>query len=188
MAVNYSIALMSNPVKPEDGKKAYACAQYTTKLSLKALSQRISLQTTLTRADVYAVIVAAVDNVILALREGNLIELGELGTFRLSLMSTGAASVKEFTTKNIIGAKVLFSPGEDLRNFEGLEFELVPSRAMQVKMKQALKNGEVLGGTDDDEENDAPTTDGSGDETETGGSTDTGNDDGNDEGGDDFGV
>lgn len=187
MAVNYSIVLKSNPAKPEDGKKAYACAQYTTKLSLKSLCQRISLQTTLTRADVYAVIVAAVDNVILALREGNLIEFGELGTFRLSLMSTGAASVKEFSAKNIIGAKVLFSPGEDLRNFEGMEFELVPSRAMQAKMKQALKNGELLEGTDDDE-NDAPATDGSGDETETGGSTDTGNDDGSDEGGDDFGV
>lgn len=139
MPINYSLAFVSNPAKPEEAKKAYARAQYNTKLTLKALCQRISLQSTLTRADVYAVIIAAVDNIVMALRDGNLVEMGELGKFRLRLLSTGAASPKEFTSNNITGVSVQFVPGEELKSFTDLKFELVTSRAMQRSMKAAAR-------------------------------------------------
>ena len=40
--INYSIAMMGNPAKPEDPKKAYGVAQYTEKMTLEQFSEHIS--------------------------------------------------------------------------------------------------------------------------------------------------
>ena len=40
MALNYSIAMMGNPMNQEEAKKAYAKAQVSQELSLKALAKR----------------------------------------------------------------------------------------------------------------------------------------------------
>ena len=50
MALNYSIAMMGNPMNQEEAKKAYAKAQVSQELSLKALAKRVSSQTTASRA------------------------------------------------------------------------------------------------------------------------------------------
>ena len=42
MALNYSIAMMGNPMNQEEAKKAYAKAQVSQELSLKALAKRVS--------------------------------------------------------------------------------------------------------------------------------------------------
>ena len=39
MALNYSIAMMGNPMNQEEAKKAYAKAQVSQELSLKALAK-----------------------------------------------------------------------------------------------------------------------------------------------------
>lgn len=44
--INYSIAMMGNPAKPEDPKKAYGVAQYTEKMTLEKFSEHISEPTT----------------------------------------------------------------------------------------------------------------------------------------------
>ena len=40
--INYSIAMMGNPAKPDDPKKAYGVAQYTEKMTLEKFSEHIS--------------------------------------------------------------------------------------------------------------------------------------------------
>ena len=55
MALNYSVALRPNPLKKDEPAKAYATAQVNGELSLKQLSRRVSMQTTVSRADVVAV-------------------------------------------------------------------------------------------------------------------------------------
>ena len=42
MSLNYSIAMMGNPLKKEEPKKAYAKAQTNGELSLKELSTPVS--------------------------------------------------------------------------------------------------------------------------------------------------
>ena len=83
MPLNYSIVLLGNPRKPDDPKKAYARSQVSKELTLKGLSQRVAAQTTVSRADVSAVLISVVENMIEALRDGEQVDFGELGKFRL---------------------------------------------------------------------------------------------------------
>lgn len=54
MSLNYSIAMMGNPLKKEEPKKAYAKAQTNGELSLKELSTLIASKCTVHQADVSA--------------------------------------------------------------------------------------------------------------------------------------
>ena len=91
MALNYSVALRPNPLKKDEPAKAYATAQVNGELSLKQLSRRVSMQTTVSRADVVAVLISTVENLLDALQEGKQVDFGDLGKFRLQILNEGAA-------------------------------------------------------------------------------------------------
>ena len=111
MALNYSISMRSsNPTDPEAVKKAYAKAQIGSNVSLKTMSKRIASQTTVNRADVMAVLTALVDNIFEVLREGNQVDLGELGKLRLQISSEGAENAESFTSDYIKDVNIQFSP------------------------------------------------------------------------------
>ena len=110
------------------------------------------------------------------LLNGNKIQLGELGTFGISISSEGAESIEKFTAKNIKAVNILFSPGADFENLIGrAEFNPVASRIAQKATLKAEKAGEATvdleaaknkvnaGGsqsTDEDEEDDSTGTGG----------------------------
>lgn len=56
MALNYSVSLRPNPLDKDAAPKAYATSQINGELTLKQLSKRVSSQTTVSRADVVAVL------------------------------------------------------------------------------------------------------------------------------------
>ena len=122
MGLNYSIAMLKNPQNQDESAKAYAKSQITGELSLKELSRRVAAQTTASRADVTAVIIATVENMIDGLRAGEQVDFGDLGKFRLQITSRGAETAEKFTATNITGVNIQFIPGEDLKTiFSGLE-------------------------------------------------------------------
>ena len=124
MALNYSVPLRTNPIKKDEPAKAYATAQINGELSLKQLSRRVSMQTTVSRADVVAVLISTVENLLDALQEGKQVDFGDLGKFRLQILNEGAESLEKFTSTNITGVSIQYIPGEDLKNvFAGLEFQ-----------------------------------------------------------------
>ena len=144
MALNYSIAMMGNPMNLEEAKKAYAKAQVSQELSLKALAKRVSSQTTASRADVTAVIIATVENMIDGLRAGEQVDFGDLGKIRLQITSRGAETAEKFSAANITGVNIQFIPGEDLKNiFAGMEFSPVPTRAATRAVLKAQKAGQT---------------------------------------------
>lgn len=145
MALNYSVALRPHPLDKEAAPKAYATAQINGELSLKQLSKRVSSQTTVSRADVVAVLTATVDNLLEALTEGKQVDFGELGKFRLQIISEGAGSLADFTAANITGVNIQYIPGEDLKTiFDTLAFQPVASRAAQAAALRAEKEGKVV--------------------------------------------
>ena len=78
------------------------------------------------------------------LLNGNKIQLGELGTFGISISSVGADSLDKFTSKNIKAVNILFAPGVDFENLIGrAEFNLVASRSAQAATLKAEKAGET---------------------------------------------
>ena len=144
MGLNYSIAMLKNPQNQDESAKAYAKSQITRELSLKELSRRVAAQTTASRADVAAVIIATVENMIDGLRAGEQVDFGDLGKFRLQITSRGAETAEKFTATNITGVNIQFIPGEDLKNiFSGLEFSLVPTRAATRLLLKAQKAGQT---------------------------------------------
>lgn len=144
MPLNYSIAMLKNPQKPDEDAKAYAKSQITRELPLKELSRRVAAQTTASRADVTAVIIATVENMIDGLRAGEQVDFGDLGKFRLQITSRGAETAEKFTSSNITGVNIQFIPGEDLKTiFSGLEFSPVPTRVATRLLLKAQKAGQT---------------------------------------------
>ena len=124
---------------PKFGKNAgkgkfYARAQVNEKTSLKKFSKMIAMQTTVTYADVTAVLVSAVENLILELQRGNQVEFGDLGKFRLQIDFKSDTHIK--------GVNVQYAPGPELYSvFQNMEFVQVASRAVQRAALKAEKEG-----------------------------------------------
>ena len=139
MAINYSLVKLASKFGDKAGvPKFYARAQMNESISLKKFAKLISMQTTVSYADVTAVLISLQENMVIELQRGNQIDFGELGKFRLQLTSEGAATAAEF--KSDINIK--FIPGSDLANiFVGMEFEQVASRAVQKAALKAEKEG-----------------------------------------------
>lgn len=142
MAINYSLVKLASKFGDKAGvPKFYARAQMNESISLKKFAKLISMQTTVSYADVTAVLVSMQENMIIELQRGNQIDFGELGKFRLQLTSEGAATAAEFKS-DIKGVNIQFIPGSDLANiFVGMEFEQVASRAVQKAALKAEKEG-----------------------------------------------
>ena len=139
MSLNYSIAMLRNPQKPDEDAKAYAKSQITRDLTLKELSRRVAGQTTASRADVSAVIISTVENMIEGLRAGEQVDFGDL-----QITSRAADTAEKFTAANITGVNIQFVPGEDLKNiFAGMEFAPVPTRAAVKAVLKAQKTGQT---------------------------------------------
>ena len=145
MALNYSVSLRPNPLDKDAAPKAYATSQINGELTLKQLSKRVSSQTTVSRADVVAVLTATVDNLLEALTEGKQVDFGELGKFRLQIASIGTEKLMDFTAAHITGVNIQYVPGEDLKTIFGtLEFQPVASRAAQAAALRAEKEGKTV--------------------------------------------
>ena len=200
MAVKYSLAKKASKfgAKNADGKY-YACAQINEKTSLKQFSKLIAMQTTVSRADVTAVLVSAVENLVMELQRGNQVEFGELGKFRIQLSSIGTENAADFKSDiNITDVNIQFVPGDELSKlFEDLEFTQVASRAVQRAALKAEKEGAKTvdieaakqtskknngGSAGDDSGDDAGS--GSGTGSGTGSDDNSGNETGNDSKGD----
>ena len=137
--IDYSVYMMRNPLKPELPEKAYAKNQVSEIWPLEKFAKHIADHNGVySRGTVKGVLSDSCECLVEQLLNGKKVELGELGTFGISLSSEGAPSVKEFSAKNS-----LFSPGPDFENLiNRAEFNLVASRAAQVATLKAEKAGD----------------------------------------------
>ena len=91
-----------------------------------------------------AVLISTVENLFVALQEGKQVDFGELGKFRLRIVSKGAESLEKFTSAYITGVNIQYIPGAELKNiFAGLTFQPVASRKAQLAVLRAEKAGET---------------------------------------------
>ncbi len=118
-AVTYSVVPRVNPSDRDSSPKYYAQAQARGSIGLREMSDRIQQNCTVTKADVYAVLVAFEDIITDALRNGEIVRLGDLGTLRIGLNGKGAATEKEFDVSLIKRAKINFRPGVALAGILG---------------------------------------------------------------------
>ncbi len=144
--VNYSIVMRGNPRDPEASKKAYGNAQYSEVMSLEKFSEHIASHGSVySRADIVAILTLAVDCMREQLLAGQKIELGDLGSFYLSLNSTGALTAAEYNPDiHVKKVNVNWSCGRLFANLlPEVEFNLVPTRRAAKKVVKALKAGDT---------------------------------------------
>ena len=117
MAQKYKLVLKKNLGKDSETtpQKVYAIPKYSGYADLAHLCKLISARCTASSADVKAVLDSLLFVLDLELQAGRIVQLGELGNFRLSLSSEGTAERDDFSESKLRKARVIFTPGEALR-------------------------------------------------------------------------
>ena len=137
--------MWKNPTVENAVEKAYAKNQVSEIWTLEKFAKHISDHNGVySRGTVKGVISDMCECLVEQLLNGNKIQLGELGTFGISISSVGADSIEKFTARNIKAVNILFAPGVDFENLLGrAEFNLVASRTAQAATLKAEKAGET---------------------------------------------
>lgn len=144
--IDYSVYLQPNPQDETAAPKAYAKAQMRENLSFSKFVNHIASHNgVFSRGTVKGVLSDAVSCLVEQLLEGKKVQLGELGNFWISLGSTGADALEDFSASNIKEVNIIFTPGEDFENIRGrAEFNLVASRVAQAATLKTEKTGGTI--------------------------------------------
>lgn len=105
-------------------KKYYANPVYTGEITLDQLTEKIEKISTVSGADIRAVLYALVDVIPSELANSQIVRVGDLGSFRISLSSEGKEKEEDITANSIKSTKILFTPGAKHRTMQNnLKFE-----------------------------------------------------------------
>jgi predicted histone-like DNA-binding protein len=95
-------------------------------VKLDDISARIEKSSSLSAGDISNVLINLVAEFPAFIALGQTIQLGDLGTFRISVTSEGADTAEALTTHNIKQAKLVFLPSTKLKQkLAALPFEVV---------------------------------------------------------------
>ncbi len=112
--VTYSVSPRINPRDKDAAPKFYGQVQASGDVNIREMATRIQATCTVTKADVYAVLVALEDVIIDALKGGEIVRLGDLGTFQIGISGKGAATEEDYSDTLIKKARINFRPGNAL--------------------------------------------------------------------------
>ena len=139
--VTYSVSPRINPKDKNLPPKYYGHVQANGDVSLREMSERIQASCTVTKADVYAVLVAMEDVIIDALKSGEIIRLGDLGTFQIGISSKGALTEEDYDDSLIKKARINFRPGVALVGIlTNLSYQKVSVKSSKADKKEEEGN------------------------------------------------
>lgn len=140
--VPYSVVPRMNPSDHDAIPRFYAQAQARGDVTIREMSERMQKTCTVTRADVAAVLTGLEDVIIEALQAGEIVRLGDLGTFQIGLSGEGAEKEDEYDSSMIRKARINFRPGIAL---SGMLVGLKYSRVEKLPGKKEKEEpGEVV--------------------------------------------
>ena len=117
MAVTYVLTQKVNLGHPEAPRKFYAQAKARKELTFRELSKEISEgSTTVSDTDVMAVLNDLTKVLKRHLENGEMVRLGDFGTFQVALTSEGSETEEAFNSSLIKTKKIAFRPGIDLKD------------------------------------------------------------------------
>ena len=114
MAIKSKLVQKVNPAKPADPKKFYANLVTRGEVSLRELAKEISIISTVSSPDVMAVIESLLQIIPKHLALGEIVRLGEFGSYSVRLSSEGAATEQTFNSSLIRGLNLNFRPGKEV--------------------------------------------------------------------------
>ena len=140
--VTYSVVPRINPREKNDPPKYYAQAQASGDVNIREMSERIQQTCTVTKADVFAVLVSMEDVIIDALKAGEIVRLGDLGSFQIGVSGKGTLTEEEYDSSLIKKARINFRPGIALSGMlTTLNYAKVPKKPVPVKKDEESNEG-----------------------------------------------
>ena len=125
MSIKFNVIERGQPGVAGGGtKKFYASAKMTGELDIDKLTTSIEKISTVSGADIRAVLYAMVDVATDELANSNIVRLGDLGSLRVSISSNGYETAEEVKAGAVKGSKVIFTPGKKLKEMQkGLSYQ-----------------------------------------------------------------
>lgn len=112
MSVKYNIVERANPSNREAPKKYYPSIQSSGRVTTEEMAEIAADRSTLTSADMMAAIESFLAIVPQQLAKGNIVELGDFGSFWLKSTSDGADTPEETNATQITSLLPRFNPGK----------------------------------------------------------------------------
>ena len=146
--VTYSVSPRINPRDKEAAPKFYGHVQASGDIDIREMSERIQATCTVHKSDVFAVLVALEDVITEALKIGEIVRLGDLGTLQIGISSKGAETEEDFDDSLIKKARINFRPGSAivgiLSNLTYAKVKVRSSKADAANKEEEEEGGEDL--------------------------------------------
>ena len=117
MSVKYKLVLKKDLTKgaATDAKRYYALANVTGMMDFDTICDVVADRSTASDGDVALVLLGLIRCMQEALLRGEVVQLGALGNFWLSLGSSGVVNADDFHASLIRKPRIIYSPGVKLR-------------------------------------------------------------------------
>jgi predicted histone-like DNA-binding protein len=115
LVVRFKIIDRKNPLDLSAPPKYYASVKSSGHIDLQELALQIGEMSCINTLDTVAVIDALLKVIPRELAKGKIVDLGEFGSYHLSLSSKGEADTKDVTSDSIVKARAHFRPGPQFR-------------------------------------------------------------------------
>ena len=100
MTIKYNVMPRHNPRDPEAPKRYYPVVKSSGRTNQRGLARKGVGISTLSAADLAAAMEVLLDLIPQELMAGNIVDLGDFGTFRLSVKAEGADTPEEVKANN----------------------------------------------------------------------------------------
>lgn len=124
MSQSYATVLRKNLAKPQETPRYYAVGRSGRAVSIKEVAKRIAERSSYSRGELEGCISEYLLEILNVLEEGNIVQLADLGNFRMTIKTaTPTLTAEEFKASCIEGGHVVFYPGKELRKLcKGMEY------------------------------------------------------------------
>ncbi len=124
MTVKYNVVQRGNPSNPEAPKKYYPSIVSSGRVTMRDLAEMAASQSTLSTMDMMAAYESLLALIPDQLARGNVVELGDFGSFWLKNNADGALTLESVTASHITTVTPRFNPGKLFKDvLRAIKFE-----------------------------------------------------------------
>lgn len=115
MPIHFKMVPKKNSLVTPPTVQYYPCAINQGEVNLDDLAQLIASRSTMSRADCYGVIYGLTQVIGEMLSQGKVVKIESLGSLKVTLQGTPAATDTELGKANIKGVNIVYHPSKELK-------------------------------------------------------------------------
>jgi DNA-binding protein, histone-like, putative len=124
MAIDFKATKVNNNMKPEETPRYYAKAVTKGTVTLNRLIEDMCEESTLSKADVVAVVAGLSKHLLKNLQDGYTVKIDSLGTFSTSVKSPTVDNAEEVRSKDVSFSRINYLPEVNmLESFRIVSFQ-----------------------------------------------------------------